>query len=112
MFIQNVLERLCFNKLCEVCSVYENLIAYDTKERAQDRVGDTMVVREREHRCTLAENPGGGGVLEVFAKIPQEKLPGGVHLFWVIRKFAWGGCCFIPTPPNVSFHITFKSFVV
>ncbi len=54
----------------------------------------------------------GGGVLEVFDKIPkgsqgfQEKLPGGIHLFWVLlhlywqvfRKFAWG-CCFIPPHP-------------
>ncbi len=23
------------------------------------------------HRCTYVENPGGGGVIEVFAKIPR-----------------------------------------
>jgi hypothetical protein len=67
------------------------------------------------HRCTGVENLGGGGVLEVFAKIPRgvkafwKKLPGGppilgftAFLLTSFLKSCLGGCFFIlpsPLPP-------------
>ncbi len=62
--------------------------------------------------CTRVENPGGGGVRDVFAKIPrggqgfQEKLPGGSTYFAFycifINKFSEtlpGGVLFHTPPP-------------
>ncbi len=66
-------------------------LSHASKQVFLDKLGNKLYMN---HRCTRVENPGGGGVLEVFAKIPrgggqgfQEKLPGGVHLFCILLHF-------------------------
>ncbi len=70
--------------------------------------------RDLSHGCTRVENPGGGEILEVFAKIPRgvkgfrKNCQGGSTYFVFycifINKFfknlpGGGGGCFIPLPP-------------